>query len=61
MEEEGYGAYFRNVADIVFNAKELKDYGVAYCNYLREKGNVKLNPVIERKYEDIQDIITTFI
>lgn len=58
--KEGYGSYIKSITDILFNAKELKDYGVAYCNYLREKGTEKLNPEIQQKYARIMEIIEVF-
>lgn len=50
FNKESYASYFKSITDVVFNAKQLKDFGVAYYNYLKEKGNVKLDSEIENKY-----------
>lgn len=57
VNKESYASYLKGITDIVFNAKQLKDFGVAYYNYLREKGNVKLDNEIENKYAHISEII----
>jgi hypothetical protein len=38
----------------------LKDFGVAYYNYFREKGNVKLDNDIDNKYSQILEVIGIF-
>lgn len=53
-DEYSYMKMFTGLTDIVFNAKEIKDYGLAYYNYVSEYKNKPLNTDISKEFERLQ-------
>ena len=41
---------FTGITDIVFNAKEIKDYGIAYYNYVSEYKNKPIITDVAKEY-----------
>lgn len=47
--------------DIVFNYNELKDYGMAYYNYISEYKKKAINTECSQEYEKLQNIMDSIL
>ena len=56
-DEYSYMKMFTGLTDIVFNAKEIKDYGLAYYSYISEYKNKPLNSEVAKEFERLQPLL----
>ena len=54
---ENYWEALTGWKDIVLNYSELKDYGMAYYNYVSEYKNKPLNTEISKEYDELQTLV----
>lgn len=49
------------MTEIAFNATELKDYGIAYYNYISEYNKTEVKTPVTEKYSEIKILLSTLL
>lgn len=50
--------YLRSIGEIAFNAKELKNYGMAYYNYLKSFKKTDINNKVTNCYKEAEPVLS---